>query len=553
MITEKKAAAKDGGAMQADAHGQADVLAGGGDHDAQTQTRYSGHGQIPDVAPLRDATSPTASQRAYGEVGRSGRGERDEDASATTTTTTAAATTTGANDSGGPLSDRFKGDGTLASVELDERTLKLGDTGRSVRKVQQALFDLNYGPITVNGTYDAATVACVKRFQGDHKLAKTDGELDSTTFETIERQFSSLAAYADAAHHAPPGLQHTPFKTDAKDVPVHLAETRELDDEDRAEADIVISDTRTGASGKAPAAFKPEVDGKTYGQRVEELLVEKIAKDKSRGQAIKAAHDKGKLFTMEAMESVGNAAKGQVDKVFGSFAEGPSFEAGTNLVDRFEADTEEHAQQGPKANHRDAVRRLQYLLNQHDGFAAINHMHAANPTRDREKAILERCIQNIATQHEEDVLFIISTAAANTDRETRTVSLQRHKTGKADADRKTLWKKFATMVHEYVHVLAHPNWHANRTAKGKSDQQAGNTLGEGVPELLARTVLSQVNFHDKALRKAVLGSTKDDGEVPEIDRGYDAPFAHAMSLVGVVGIHNVYAAYFLGETKLIGS
>jgi peptidoglycan hydrolase-like protein with peptidoglycan-binding domain len=536
VLTEKKAA-KDG-LFEGDARGQTELHPGG---DAGAQTRYTGHGQIPDVEPLRDAKSlPTASQRAYGEVAAA---ETDEDATPSTTT--------GANDSGGPMNRRFNGDGTLASVELGDRTLKLGDTGRSVRKVQQALFDLNYG-VKVTGTYDQATVDGVKRFQIDQKLAKTDGELDSATFEQLEFEFSNLGAYARAAQHAPPGMQHTPFKTDAKDVPVHLTETRELDDEDRAEVDIVISDTKTGASGKAAGKFKKEVDGKSYGQRVEELLVAKINEEKGDGEKIKTAHDKGKVFTMGAMVSVANTAKAQVDKIFGSFAEGPTFD-GTNLVDRYEADTEKHAKQNDTKSHDDAVGRVRYFLNQSDDFKAVNRQHVANPTGDAEKDILERCIQNIATRYEDDLLFIIATSAAHTDRKTRTVSIQRRKTGHAETDRKILWKKFATMIHEYIHVLAHPKWHTHRVAKGKEDPQGGNTLGEGVPELLTRVVLEQVNFGDKALRKSVLGSTKDDGEAPEIDRGYDSPFAHAQTLVGVVGIHNLYAAYFLGETKLIGA
>jgi hypothetical protein len=255
------------------------------------------------------------------------------------------------------------------------------------------------------------------------------------------------------------------------------------------------------------------------------------------------------------MESVANTAKAQVDKVFGSFAEGPTFSTeGGTLVDRYEEDTEEQTHNSATDNHADAVGRVRYMLNQHPGFKTLNQEHSANPTPNTpENAILERCIQHIATKYEDDLLFIIATSPGSTDRATGTVSIQREKTGRAGADRKLLWKKFATMIHEYIHVLAHENWHTHRDSKRKGDPQGGNTLGEGVPELLTRTVLSQVNFNDKTLRKAVLGSTKDDGSDPNISRVYDDPYQHAMALVGVVGIHNLYAAYFLGETKLIGA
>jgi hypothetical protein len=537
VLTEKKAA-KDGGAMHGEAHAQADVLA-----DPGAQTRYTSHGQIPDVEPLRDAKSlPTASQRAYGEVARG----TDEDA---------ASTTTGANNSGGPLNARFKGDGTLASVELDERTLKLGDTGRSVRKLQQALFDLSYGPIEVNGTYDQATVDCVKKFQTDHKLAKKDGELDSTTFEAIEMQFAGGNVYADAAHHGPPGLQHTPFKKDAKDVPVHLAETRELDDEDRSEIDAVIGENQPHTSTTATKAdtFNEKISAGSYGARIEKALTDKIAKKKSDGENLKKAHDKGKVFSMDAMENVANAAKGQVDKVFGSFAEAPPFDSGVNLHDRYEHELEKQAHEGKTKHHDDAVSRVRYFINNDSAFAKLNQEHSANPTRDAEKDIIDRTVEHVATAHEADLLFINATWSANTERDTRHVNIQRRRSGDDDKDRPKQWKNFGTMIHEYIHVLAHPNWHKYRSLKGKTDSQGGNTLGEGVPELLARTVITQINFHDKALRKAVLGKIDDDGEVPDLDRGYGEPYQHALALVGVVGIHNLFAAYFLGETKLIGA
>jgi len=127
--------------------------------------------------------------------------------------------------------------------------------------------------------------------------------------------------------------------------------------------------------------------------------------------------------------------------------------------------------------------------------------------------------------------------------------------GDDDQDRNTLWHKFGTMVHEYIHSLAHPKWRGYKEAKAKTDPQGAHTLTEGVTEFLTRTVFTQVNTSDPKLRKLVLGGIRDDGEEPDLgrDSAYAAAYVRAEALVGVVGIYNLYAAYFLGETKLIGA
>jgi hypothetical protein len=191
-------------------------------------------------------------------------------------------------------------------------------------------------------------------------------------------------------------------------------------------------------------------------------------------------------------------------------------------------------------------------MNTRGEFEAIDRDHSADRTRAEERAIIDSVLDRVATAHTEELLAITADWSAATDRR-GIIKIQRFKSGDDGTDRDTLWHKFGTMVHEYIHSIAHPKWREYKELKAQSDSQAGTVLTEGVTELLTRTVLSQVNFADKQLQHQVLGKL-DDGSTPDLDRsGYEAAMKRAEALVGVIGIHNLYAAYFLGETSLAGA
>jgi peptidoglycan hydrolase-like protein with peptidoglycan-binding domain len=515
--------------------------------DAKPSGRFSGQGRIPPVAPLRDGpAAPTASDRAFGEVARAhghdeehdhehdeGELETEEDASGKP----------------GPKGTRFSGDGELGDVERGVKTLKIGDSGHAVRKVQQALFELNLGPINVTGTYDQLTADAVQAFQQQRGLAHKDGKLDSTTFQALEKEFFDISRYAKAAKHAPPGVHNTPKGTNADQVPVLLAETNALDADAKAEANAVISPSK---SNGVIGPFQDPLPAGSYAARLEKLLLEKVADEYKDAAADKKHHDKGLLFSMDQMVDVGNAAKDQVDSVFGSWAVGGPMKAGTTLNDRYEVDTAAQSKMDAPKKLREAKIRVRYFMNTDRAFSDLDKEHSVD--RTREDAIIDSAIDKVAAAKEQELLLIVATSSAATDK-TGSIKLQRLRSGNEDQDRDTLWRKFGTMIHEYIHSIAHPQWREYKSDKSKADSQAGHTLTEGVTELLTRTVVSQINLNDKKLRKQVLGKIDDDGEEPDLGRSgkYTAPYLRAQELVGVAGIYNLYAAYFLGETKLIGA
>src|SRR5262249_30406323 len=118
----------------------------------------------------------------------------------------------------GPSGDRFARDARLHDVEMGAAELALGDQGPAVRKVQQALYDLGYQPVSVTGTYDALTVERVQDLQHNVGLTRHDGVVDRDTFLWIEKGFkgeSGLRRYARAAQREAPGLKNTPKRQDA--------------------------------------------------------------------------------------------------------------------------------------------------------------------------------------------------------------------------------------------------------------------------------------------------------------------------------------------------
>jgi Putative peptidoglycan binding domain len=65
-------------------------------------------------------------------------------------------------------------------------TLKPGDNGAQVKRLQRALAQLGYAPGSVDGDYGPSTVAAVKRFQQASKLT-ADGVLGPATLKALKR------------------------------------------------------------------------------------------------------------------------------------------------------------------------------------------------------------------------------------------------------------------------------------------------------------------------------------------------------------------------------
>jgi hypothetical protein len=132
------------------------------------------------------------------------------------------------------------------------------------------------------------------------------------------------------------------------------------------------------------------------------------------------------------------------------------------------------------------------------------------------------------------------------------VLLQMFRGADAHEDRMFMWKTWQTLIHEYIHTLAHSKF--SKYADNHPDKAKGHALREGMTDYLFKLVMSQTNLTDAALHKTVEGPYHDVGVVEKVTvrSGYAAAI-EAEQLVGIVGANNAFAAFFLGRVELIGA
>lgn len=140
-----------------------------------------------------------------------------------------------------------------------------------------------------------------------------------------------------------------------------------------------------------------------------------------------------------------------------------------------------------------------------------------------------------------------------------TVYLQRYKSTNADKDkakeenRVQMWGLFQTCIHEYLHTATHADYQKwAQTFKAAGDDTRYNTLIEGFCDFFTLNVRTTVT-PDPALAATVEGPYAN-GKPPAPDNsGVYPSHQQAEQVVSVVGIKNAQAAYFQGQTKLMGA
>jgi hypothetical protein len=144
---------------------------------------------------------------------------------------------------------------------------------------------------------------------------------------------------------------------------------------------------------------------------------------------------------------------------------------------------------------------------------------------------------------------------ASADPTTHEVNIQIFKKSTPGKDHEFLWDMYQTLIHEYIHTLAHHDYVT--FAEGFGPSQENNTLIEGVDSFLTEIVWSEAKAHtaEPAVRVKIEGAYSGlpfDGSIipPVYGRRYSS-YAQAVKLVNVTGVRNLYAAYFLGKVDLI--
>jgi peptidoglycan hydrolase-like protein with peptidoglycan-binding domain len=130
-------------------------------------------------------------------------------------------------------------------------------------------------------------------------------------------------------------------------------------------------------------------------------------------------------------------------------------------------------------------------------------------------------------------------------------------------DRVGMWGLFGTLIHEFMHLAAHPSYSAAAEAIGGA---ARDVLVEGMDEHMTQQAWRAIRptiAGDRRLRQAVEGSffhepvntaDYDAGSAIDhqiLDNHYDS-MAQADAIATRVGEPNVRAAYFMGHVEAIG-
>jgi hypothetical protein len=281
--------------------------------------------------------------------------------------------------------------------------------------------------------------------------------------------------------------------------------------------------------------------------------------------------DPNKVHQLAEFERIGKASKDETDKVFGEYydqSKHPELKADTlgargNIHDLF-AETEAELAGMDSTEKRDKAKALmRYFFQANDRVRAINrklnaspHFDASNNPVGDEAIILDQIADDFtSTAAQVDKLNEIDRgwdASANLG----DINIQIFKKADSDKDRDFLWDMFQTLIHEYIHTLRTTEYDnfANTFGDGSNEN---NTLIEGVDSLFDEIAWENVapRVNDPKLREAVEGPAyaklKPITVQPASRRRYSS-YAEAVKLVNVVGIRNLYAAYFQGDVKKIG-
>jgi len=346
----------------------------------------------------------------------------------------------------------------------------------------------------------------------------------------------------------------------------------------------------TGAPPPPPPPFKPgplpgETD--TYEDKVRKRIPGLITKswDRQAKNRTAADHkDPKKSRSMEDMQKIANQAKDEVDQVFGSFYDKGKFSAFQgdkrsaagaltkkgNLRDAWQV--EEDRRKASAAYEKQSAKFWLFYLIQNDrndpnavDMAEINTAHDATPSfgddsvpqNDEAKAI--RKAGDPFVTSEKTRLFEIG-RGWDAFEQSGDIFIQLFKNPDATADRVFLWDMYLVLMHEYLHKLAAKKYHDYADKLGGEHSTQGNTLIEGVDSLLTEIAWSSAVQHAStpAVRAIVepdavaAGAPFDIDLLPKMPARRYPNFDKAMKLASVVGIRNLYAAYFQGRIDLIG-
>ncbi len=460
--------------------------------------------------------------------------------------------TTGASTTAPPAAD------SAAMGEGGQTWLRPGNSGPAVAEVRRILNTIGTlgTPLPAGDRYDEQMVAVVQQFQTDQGL-DPDAIIGPLTWEGLDRHSATTAEVVDVG-------------TD------HIGSADRPTDDELGEIRSTLNPTSTGSTGEAE-----DWDGRNDPAARTALRTELHAALQAH---LDARHDRmvareqakaaGQVLTTANQEGAGRAAKRSVDDVFADLASAAvlttsqeqarasfNFTADVNLLDA--SDT---AERRPDA--RDLA---EWMAETDDDASQAQSDHHFNRRRRGQgerpffHALITEFIGQGSNRTDLDrydrfgFAFAVAgpkvlSQTAITDSEDFSATPDQPG-GMSDAERRMRWGTWETLVHEYIHTLAHPEF--NRSHGGN------RILIEGFCEMFTKAVLDTTGAiaaaqsdADPGQRQEVEGGDLPGFEarfVPDFDPGSYANYlTRAEAIATQVGMDAARSAFFLGHVELIG-
>ncbi|WP_433273109.1 eCIS core domain-containing protein [Actinosynnema sp. CS-041913] len=427
---------------------------------------------------------------------------------------------------------RLRGNARLEAINAGV-PLQEGDRGTHVAIIQQALADMQF-PVAVNGRFEPELGEVISNFQDALNLPAT-GVLDRATMAKLDGYLSG----------------HLPERMIATDTDRGLDEgTRNLGPGSRHALLDAITIEQRGEDGALPE-FQRDIPGRPpYEVRIRDFLEKAVTLLYDKHVKPNLPRDERNLMAPAEINRVASAAKAETDAVFGRYKTGPDtgFTYGVNMLDHFELSATRD-QASPALAQKAPDMHLQRLLDSQPEVRQIDVEHGAVQSRDAERALIARARAEVVADRRAELVAIEyhwpGTAGDGK------INLQRFRGPNAAAHRDVLYKLFGIVIHEYMHTLEHPDHVAFRL--GLSNEHGGKVLREGIVDYFAKMVWDGLAF-EPDLRRKIEGDELYDPDAPPHPIPLPTRYieiGNAGQAVGIVGIRNAMAAFFLGQTHLL--
>ena len=366
-------------------------------------------------------------------------------------------------------------------------------------------------------------------------------------------------------------LHHAPERDIASHPTRSLVEgTRNLTAAEQAAVESAITTEVRTPSGALPTFNRTiSANPDPYEVRIRNRLNQAITSQHNSLVSSRPPRTAANMMTSADVDRLAQRAKAVTDAVYGRYGSGPALAFGVNVFDQF-VQRQTFISASTRNEDWAANWRVLKLLKGDDLIKRIDQEHGAVQGRPTEWGLIAS-VTGFPAQPPEVLDYNASPPHVTTGivGTRRAELLEIHMNWPASAgvgqiylrmsletsdiaNRNLMYRVFATIIHEYIHTLEDPNY---RSYRQSLPEQRGNfVLREGMADYLAKLVWDNLIF-DASLR----GAIEDRFQDPHTPLSHAIPtppryseWANAERMVGIVGIRNAMAAFFLGQTNLIG-